>query len=105
MPGLSPTRYLIFFSFLLSFFFFPFSVLLFSINIYLNKCYLKKCNKQQEAYRVSREKIVHRILNILIKKTEKFYHFAQFSVGKPELMDQFRFRGNCPGQNDGLKEG
>ena len=28
----------------------------------------KKGNKQQEAYRVSREKIVHRILNILINK-------------------------------------
>ena len=42
-------------------------MLLFSINIYLNYCYLIKCNKQQEKYRVSREKIVHRILNIWVK--------------------------------------
>ena len=86
MPGLSPTQYLIVFSFFISFFFFPFFVLLFSINIYLNKCYLKKYNKQQETYRVFREKIVHRILNILINKLN-FYHFLQFTVGKPELMD------------------
>ena len=38
-------------------------MLLFSINIYLNNCYLIKCNKQQEKYRVSSEKIVHRIFN------------------------------------------
>ena len=60
----SPTQYLIFFSFFVLFCFF---VLLFSINIYLNNCYLIKCiNKQQEKYHVSREKIVHHILNIWI---------------------------------------
>ena len=74
MPDWSPTQ--LFFSFYL---FLPFlggggggvgdGVLLFSINIYLNYCYLIKCNKQQEKYRVSREKIVHRILNICIKST------------------------------------
>ena len=77
MPGSSFTQ--LFFSF---FSFFPvFCVLLFSINIYLNNCYLMKCNKQQEKYRVSREKIVHRILNNYIEKQSEF-----LSVGKPELM-------------------
>ena len=66
-------------------FFFPFFVLLFSINIYLSNYYLIKCNKQQEKYRVSREKIVHRILNIWINNLN-FYHFLQFTVGKPELI-------------------
>ena len=65
VPGASPTQYLLFFlSFFLSFFlpFFPFSfVLLFSINVYLNNCYLIKCYKEQEKYRVSREKVVHRM--------------------------------------------
>ena len=56
------------------FLFFPFFVLLFSINIQLNNCYLIKCNKQQEKYRVSREKIVHCILNIWINNLN-FYHF------------------------------
>ena len=88
VPGLSPTQYLIFFSFLLSFFSL-FFVSLFStnkyINIYLNNCYLIKCNKQQEKYRFSREKIVHRILNIWINNLN-FYHFLQFTVGKPELI-------------------
>ena len=66
--------------------FFPFLfVLLFSINIYLNNCYLIKCNKQQEKYRVSSEKIVHRILNIWINNLN-FYHFLQLTVGKPELI-------------------
>ena len=36
-------------------------------------------------YRVSREKIVHRILNIWINNLN-FYHFLQFTVGKPELI-------------------
>ena len=60
-------------------------MLLFSINIYLNNCYLIKCNKQQEKYRVSSEKIVHPILNIWINNLN-FYHFLQFTVGKPELI-------------------
>ena len=60
-PGLSPIRLFFYF-----FLFFPFFVLLFSINIYLNNCHLIKCNKQQEKYRVSRKKIVHRVLNIWI---------------------------------------
>ena len=80
VPGSSPTQF--FFS---VFPFFPVFVLLFSINIYLNNCYLIKCNKQQEKYRVSTEKTVHRILNIWIKNLN-FYHFLQFTVGKPELI-------------------
>ena len=76
------------FFFLLSFF--PFFVLLFSINIQLNNCccYLIKCNKQQEKFRVSREKIVHRtifLLNIWINNLN-FYNFLQFTVVKPELI-------------------
>jgi len=58
-------------------------VLLFSINLYLNNYYLIKCNTQQETYRVSSEKIVHRILNIWINNLN-FYR--QFTVGKPELI-------------------
>ena len=46
---------------------------------------LIKCNKQQEKYRVSREKIVHRIVNIWINNLN-FYNFLQFTVGKPELI-------------------
>ena len=80
MPGSGLSQ--LFFS---SFFFLPFFVLLFSIKIYLNNCYLIKCNKQQEKYRVSREKIVHRILNIWINNLN-FYHFLQFPVGKQELI-------------------
>ena len=64
-------------------------VLLFSIHIYLNNCYLTKCNKQQEEYRVSREEIVHRILNIWLSNLN-FYHFLQFTVGKPELITTCR---------------
>ena len=71
-------------------FFSRFLVLLFSINIYLNNCYLIKCNKQQEKYRVSREKIVHRILNIWINNLN-FYYFLQFTVGKPELITTWSF--------------
>ena len=87
MPSLSPVQYLIFFPFFLCFVFvfFPFFVLLFSINIYLNICHLIKCNKQHEMYRVSRKKIVHRILIIWINNLN-FYHFLQFTVGKPELI-------------------
>ena len=81
MLGSILPQYLIFFS---SFFFFPFCVL-FSINIYLNNCYLVKCNKQLEKYRVSREKMVHRMLDIWINNLN-FYHFLQFTVGKPELI-------------------
>ena len=93
VPGSSPTE--LFFSFFL---FFLFIVLLFSINIQLNNCYLIKCNKQQEKYRVSREKIVHRILNIWINNLN-FYHFLQFTVGKPELITTCRndhFLNNVP---------
>ena len=55
--------------FLPSFFFPPFFVSLFSTNKYINmhlniNCYLIKYNKQQEKYRFSREKTVHRILTI-----------------------------------------
>ena len=72
-------------SFFLLSFFSRFFVFLFSINIYLNNCYLIKCNKQQEKYRVSSEKIVHPMLNIWINNLN-FYHFLQFTVGKPELI-------------------
>ena len=68
-----------------SLFFFRFFVLSFSMNIQLNNCYLIKCNKQQEKYCVSRENIVHRILNIRINNLN-FYYFLQFTVGKPELI-------------------
>ena len=80
VPGSCPTE--LFFSLVL--FFFPFFVLL-SINIQLSNCYLIKCNKQQEKYRFSREKIVHRALNIWINNLN-FYHFLQFTAGKPELI-------------------
>ena len=79
MQGSSPADF-----FIPSFFFFPLFVLLFSINIWLNNCYLIKCNKQQEKYCVSRENIVHCILNIWINNPN-FYYFLQFTVGKPEL--------------------
>ena len=69
--------------FLLSFF--SGFLLLFSINIYLNNCYLIKCNKQQEKYRVSSEKVVHNIINIWTNNLN-LYHFLQFTVGKPELI-------------------
>ena len=78
VPGSSPTQFFFFLSF------FPFFWLLLSINIYVNNCYLIKCNKQQEKHCVSREKIVHRILSIWINNLN-FYHFLQFTVGKPEL--------------------
>ena len=64
-------------------------VLSFSIHIYLNNRYLTKCNKQQEEYRVSREEVVHRILNIWVNNLN-FYHFLQFTVGKPELITTCR---------------
>ena len=80
VQGSSPTEFFIPF-----FFFFPFFVLLFSINIQLNNWYLIKCNKQQEKYCVSRENIVHRILNIWINNLN-FYYFLQFTVGKPKLI-------------------
>ena len=61
-------------------------MLLFSINIYLNNCYLIKCiNKQQAKYRVSREKIVHLISNILDKQYE-FLSFAPIYCEKSELI-------------------
>ena len=44
-----------------------------------------KYSKQQEKHTVSREKIVQRILNIVINNLN-FYHFRQFTVGKPELI-------------------
>ena len=85
VPGSSALLYL-FFPFLL-FFFFPFFVLLYFINMCLNNCYSIKCNKHQEKYdnRFTREKIVHRTLNIWINNLN-FYHFLQFTVGKPELI-------------------
>ena len=79
--GSSPSQ--LFFSFFL--FFCPFFVLLFSINIYVNNCFLINCNKQQEKYRISTEKIGHRILNISINNLN-FYYFLQLTVGKPELI-------------------
>ena len=80
--GSSPIQYRIVFP---SFFFFPVFLLLFSINIYLNNCYLIKFNKEQEKHPVSREKIVHCILNIWINNLN-FYHFLQFTAGKLELI-------------------
>ena len=80
-----PVRVLLYTLFLFFLLFSPFFVLLYSINIYLNNCYLIKCSKQQEKYRFSREKIVYRILNIWINNLN-FYHFLQFTVGKPELI-------------------
>ena len=78
----SPTQLL--FSFFL--FFSCFFVLLLAINIYPNNCHSIKCNKQPEKYRVSSEKIVlYRTLNIWMNKLN-FYHFLQFTVGKPELI-------------------
>ena len=67
-------------------------VLLFSINIYLKNCYLIKCiNKQQEKYHVSREKIVHCILNIWINNLN-FYHLLQFTYcEKSELITIWSF--------------
>ena len=89
-------------SFTTLFFHFPFFsrcfVLLFSIHIYLNNCYSIKCNKRQEEYRVSREEIAHRILNIWVNNLN-FYHFLQFTVGKPELITTCRndhFLNNVP---------
>ena len=73
-------------------------MLLFSIHIYLNNCYLIKCNKQQEEYRVSREEIAYRILNIWVNNLN-FYHLLQFTVGKPELITTCRndhFLNNVP---------
>ena len=60
--------------------------------------YLIKRNKQQEEYHVSREKIVHRILNIWINNLT-FYHLLQFTAGKPELITTCRndhFPNNVP---------
>ena len=42
------------------FYFFVFCVVVFYKYIPVNNCYLIKCNKQQEKYLASREKIVHR---------------------------------------------
>ena len=79
-------------------FFSPLLCVVISIHIYLNNCYLIKCNKQQEEYRVSREEIAHRILNIWVNNLN-FYHFLQFTVGKPELITTCRndhFLNNVP---------
>ena len=62
--GSTPSLYFSFFpSFFLSFRFcfvlFAYLFCCFSINICLNNCYLIDCNKQQEKYRVSKEKIVY----------------------------------------------
>ena len=62
VPGASPTQYLLFFlSFFLSAFFPVFFCVVVFYNVYLNNCYLIKCYKEQEKYRVSREKVVHRM--------------------------------------------
>ena len=88
VPGSSPAKYLVFFP---SFFlFFAFFVLLFPINMRLNNCDLIECSKQKEKYRVSRENIVYRIWNIWINNVN-FYHFLQFTVGKPELITIWSF--------------
>ena len=73
-------------------------MLLFSINVYINNCYFIKCNKQQEKYCVSKEKIVHRILDIWINNLN-VCHFLQFTVGKPELIttcSNDHFLNNAP---------
>ena len=44
-----------------------------------------KCNNQKEKYCLSREKIVHGMLNTWINNLD-FYHFLQFTVGKPEMI-------------------
>ena len=80
MLGSSPTQL---FFFLLSFF--PIFVLLFSINIYLNNCYLIKRNKKQEKYHVSREKMVHLILNNYMDKQSEFLSFPTIYCGKTEV--------------------
>ena len=80
MLGSSPTQL---FFFLLSFL--PIFVLLFSINIYLNDCYLIKRNKKQEKYHVSREKIVHLILNNYMDKQSEFPSFPTIYCGKTEV--------------------
>ena len=92
VPDSSPTQF--FFS---SFLFPRLFALLFSINIHLNNSYLIKCNKQQEKYRVSRETIVHHILNIWINNLN-FYHFLQFTVGKPKFITSCHdhFLNNAP---------
>ena len=79
MQGSNPSEL-----FILSFFFFPFFVLLFSINIYLNNCYLIKYNEQQEKYRDFREKIERRSLNIWIKQSE-FLSFPTIYCGKTRV--------------------
>ena len=83
MPGSSPVK----FFFFPSFFFCPFFVLLFSINIYLNNCYLIKCNKHQEKYRVSREKIVHRTIFSIkyMDKQSEFLSFPTIHCGKTRV--------------------
>ena len=93
---LKGTTFFLFFLFFLSFFFSSF-VWLFSINIQLNNCYLIKCNRQQEKNLVSREKIVHHILNIWINNLN-FYHFLPFTVGKPELITTWSFSKQCSHQ-------
>ena len=88
--GSSPTQLL--FSFFL---FFPVFLYCHFLLIYT---YLIKHNKQQEDYHVSREKIVHRILNIWINNLT-FYHLLQFTAGKPELITTCRndhFPNNVP---------
>ena len=63
--GSTPSLYFSFFPSFFSFFpfrfffFFAYLFCCFSINICLNNCYLIECNKQQEKYRVSKERIVY----------------------------------------------
>ena len=72
---LGPTQYLIFFFSLL------FLNFLFSLSCcFLNNSYLIKCNKQQETYRVFREKIVHSIK--YMDKQSEFQSFPTIYCGK-----------------------
>ena len=76
VPGSSPTQYP----------FFPFFVLLFFINIYLNNCYLSAINsKKSIVFPPEEGEYTAVILNIWINNLN-FYHFLQFTVGKPELI-------------------
>ena len=87
----SPTQYLIFFSFFVLFCLLICAVVFYKY-LYLKNCYLIKCiNKQQEKYHVSREKIVHCILNIWINNLN-FYHLLQFTYcEKSELITIWSF--------------
>ena len=59
---------------------YPFFASFFFLTAIFSNCL--KCNKKQEKYRVSREKIVNCILNKWTKNLN-FNHFLQFTVEKP----------------------